>query len=84
LIKKLRKLGADVSFNDPFVPEIRKTREHGDLAGMKSVEIDSSFDLLLLLTDHDEYKSFDFTSIDVPLVDTRNCVNAVPANYLKA
>ena len=75
LIEKLEALGAEVSYNDPFVPEIRLSREHAPLAGRKSVPISDDFDLLLLVTAHDAYRSFDFSTVRVPVVDSRGCVD---------
>ncbi len=74
LIEKLEKLGATVSYNDPYVPIIRPSREWSKFAGRKSVEISGDFDLILISTAHDEYKAFDFGSISVPVLDTRNVV----------
>lgn len=84
LTKKLEEKGASVSYNDPYVPEIRMTREHPEYAGRRSVEVTDDFDCILLATHHDEYKDFDFSSFTCPIVDTRNCVTSTPAKYYKA
>jgi len=84
LMEKLLAKGAEVDYNDPFVPVIPKTREYADMAGKKSVEIDDSFDLILLSTDHEKYKSFDFSDYPCPVVDTRNCIKHKPQSYYKA
>lgn len=84
LIEKLEKLGAEVSYNDPHIPEIKPTREHAHLAGRKSVEISDQFDLILLATHHREYSEVDFSDFRCPIVDTRNCVQQPPAQYFKA
>lgn len=87
LIEKLEALGATVSYHDPHVPVIPLTREHACYAGRKSVtEITPSYDLILLATGHDEYKSFDFSAYPIPLVDTRNAVppHLRPANFHRA
>jgi UDP-N-acetyl-D-glucosamine dehydrogenase len=87
LIEKFESFGADVSFHDPFVPVIPKTREHAQYAGRKSVaQITDTYDLIVLSTGHDCYKSHDFSSYKAPLVDTRNAVPAAnrPAHYHKA
>ncbi len=75
LIEKLEALGARVSYNDPFVPEIRPSREHAALAGRKSVPISNDFDLLLLVTAHDFYRAYDFSTVTIPVVDSRACVD---------
>lgn len=84
LTKKLEEKGAQVSYNDPYVPEIKETREHPEYAGRKSVEITDDYDCVLVATHHNEYKDFDFSGYKSPLVDTRNCVSKRPAKYYKA
>ena len=74
LIDKLEGMGAVVSYNDPYIPAIRVTREYAKYAGRRSVPITDAYDLIILSTAHDEYKSFDFGSLHVPLLDTRNAV----------
>jgi UDP-N-acetyl-D-glucosamine dehydrogenase len=75
LIEKFESLGAKVSYHDPHVPVIPLTREHAVYAGRKSVPaITPDYDLIVLATGHDEYKTFDFSDYDVPLVDTRNAI----------
>jgi len=84
LIKKLEAMGASVDYHDPHVPVIRQTREHPQYAGRKSVPVTDTYDLILLATHHDEYKTFDFSAYTAPLVDTRNCVTRKPAKYFRA
>jgi len=74
LMEKLEERGAVVSYNDPYVPVIRPSREFSRYAGRKSVEISGAYDLILIATAHDEYKKMDLTSYNVPIVDTRNVV----------
>jgi UDP-N-acetyl-D-glucosamine dehydrogenase len=74
LIEKLEHLGAEVSYNDPYIPVIGISREYAKYAGRKSVEIRGDFDLILIATAHDEYKNIDFKSLGVPVVDTRNII----------
>jgi UDP-N-acetyl-D-glucosamine dehydrogenase len=75
LLDLLEKRGAATAFHDPHVDEIPPTREHGHLAGRRSVPLTpetlAQFDAVLLVTDHD--------AIDYPVlrdaslvVDTRN------------
>jgi UDP-N-acetyl-D-glucosamine dehydrogenase len=78
LMEKLEKLGAIVSYNDPFIPEIRPSREFARYAGRKSIAISGEYDLLLVATAHDEYRKTDFGKLGIPIVDTRNIV---PGHY---
>lgn len=87
LIEKLEALGANVFYHDPHVPVIPRTREHAEYAGRRSVaSLDGDYDLMVLSTGHDEYKTHDFSGHVCPLVDTRNAVSPSrrPAKYYKA
>jgi UDP-N-acetyl-D-glucosamine dehydrogenase len=84
LIEKLEERGASVSYNDPYIPTIRPTREFPKLAGRKSVEISNAFDLILIATAHDEYKKINFEQFTVPVVDTRNIVVRKSGRVYKA
>lgn len=84
IMEKLEDLSAEVSYNDPNVPRIRPSREYSHYAGQKSVPVDDSYDLILLLTAHREYKTFDFSNFTTPIVDTRNCITTRPIKYHQA
>jgi len=86
LIEKLEAKGAKVEYHDPYVPEIRMTREHKQLAGRKSVAITHSCDLVLISTAHGCFRDHDFTSYKVPVVDTRNLIplGRRPRSYFQA
>ena len=72
LMEKLEAMGAIVAYNDPYIPEIRSTREFGRFAGRKSVELSRGYDLIIIVTAHEQYKGIDFDSLGIPVVDTRN------------
>ena len=74
LMEKLEEMGAQVSYNDPYIPVIRQTREHARYAGIRSVPVSGDYDLLLIATAHDEYRALDLLSFGIPVVDTRNLV----------
>ncbi|HSR12296.1 MAG TPA: nucleotide sugar dehydrogenase, partial [Thermodesulfobacteriota bacterium] len=76
LMEMLEELGAAVSYNDPYIPEIRPSREFAHFAGRKSVKIEPGYDLILIATAHDEYRNFDFAALKIPVVDTRNLFRA--------
>ncbi|MEW5797658.1 MAG: nucleotide sugar dehydrogenase [Bacteroidota bacterium] len=77
LMEKLEKKGAIVEYNDPHIPVIPPTREHAQYTGKKSTPISNNFDVLLISTNHKEYFSYDYSSLSIPVVDTRNVVSAV-------
>ncbi len=76
LIEILRDKGAEVDYNDPYIPVLPKTRKYN--YDMKSVELTAeniaSFDLLLLSTDHDDYKeNLEMINTNAKVIlDTRN------------
>jgi UDP-N-acetyl-D-glucosamine dehydrogenase len=81
IIEILQALGADVSYLDPYFPEIPPTREHAELRGMKTAAFDeptlSEFDAVMIATDHD---CFDYEALvgwSKLVVDTRNATKAV-------
>ncbi len=55
LIDLLEARGAAVSYHDPFIPVIPRTRDHPHLAGRESVPLSraAEFDAVLIATDHD-------------------------------
>ena len=70
LMEKLESKGAVVDYHDSYLPVVPPTREHVHFTGKHSVFIEDSYDLILLSTDHAEYKEFDFSNYSCPLVDT--------------
>jgi len=85
LMEKLEAKGAMVAYNDPHVPVIKPTREHPQFAGRESQPLaPTGYDLALIATAHDEYKNFDFSSWEIPVVDTRRCVSTRPGRYYSA
>ena len=84
LIEKLEERGAVVSYNDPYIPEIRPSREFARYGGWRSVPVSNDFDLLLISTAHDVYRDLKFDSLTIPVVDTRNLLKDKKANYYRA
>lgn len=91
IMDMLQKMGAKVSYHDPYVPVIPRTREYGHLAGMKSVAFDQStmelFDAVLIATDHSNVDYSLVVKWCRLIVDTRNATKAVgtvPANVVRA
>lgn len=84
LLDLLKARGAELAYYDPYVPEIRLTREHSHWAGLKSIEwkpeVLETFDLALIATAHanvDYEELFDHSKI---VVDTRNATRALQPN----
>ncbi len=76
LIELLERRGAAVDYHDPFVPEIPLTRQHAPLAGRRSKDISSdalsSYDAVLIATDHDAIDWPHVVRHSKLIVDTRN------------
>ncbi|MBN1556037.1 MAG: nucleotide sugar dehydrogenase [Phycisphaerae bacterium] len=81
LIELLQENGAKVSYNDPHCPVIKHTREHPQLAGMKSTPITAGnlkkFDAVLISTDHTSYDQKFIVKHANLVVDTRNATKNV-------
>ena len=86
LMEKLEAQEAMVLYHDPYVPEIRVTREHKALAGRKSVPFNEPCDLMLIATAHGCFREYDFARLAIPVVDTRNLIplGKRPVAYFQA
>lgn len=76
LIELLEQRGAIVDFHDPHVKEIPITREHSNLAGRLSVNLEpsklASYCAALIATDHDAIDYSAIAAFSKLVVDTRN------------
>jgi UDP-N-acetyl-D-glucosamine dehydrogenase len=84
IISLLEKRRATVDYNDPHVPSIRPGRCSHEVAGRESRPITGDYDAIVLCTNHREYDDFDFTALDVPLIDCRNAARHRPRRYYPA
>ena len=73
IMELLMAKGADVHYSDPHLPKAPKTRKFNyDLTSVElTVENIKSFELLILLTDHDEFEFDLIEKYAKLLVDTR-------------
>lgn len=80
LMNLLKARGADVAYYDPYVPAIKPTREHGHLAGTRSVSWDrrtiEGFDAVLIATNHACVNYQELADWAACIVDTRNAMAA--------
>ncbi len=76
IFNKLKKLGAEVNFNDDYIPIIPKTREHKNLEGIQSETITAEkikkYDGVIVLTDHSYYDLDLIFKHSKLIFDTRN------------
>ncbi len=78
LMDELADRGAEISYFDPWIPEIIPTREHGDWTGTRSVEWNeetiSSFDCIVISTAHSSIDYHQLGEWAKCIVDTRNAM----------
>ena len=81
IMEIIQERGGNVSFHDPYIPEILPTREHAELQGMKSVTFDeptiSKFDAVLITTDHSNVDYGSLVAWSKLVIDTRNATKNV-------
>ncbi|MBL6730004.1 MAG: nucleotide sugar dehydrogenase [Bacteroidia bacterium] len=79
----LKAKGAEISYYDPFIPEVLPTREHADWTGTKSIdwnkEIVSDFDAVLISTNHSTIDYAELAEWSECVIDTRNATNGIEA-----
>jgi len=83
IMSALREKGAEVSYYDPHIPRITRTREHAEWTGTESVGWShatiSSFDCVVIATNHADYNLEELADWAPLIVDTRNAMSAVPS-----
>ena len=91
LINLIEERGATADYYDPFIPVIPPTREHAELAGRRSVQLDpdqlKSYDAVLVATDHDDVDYALIGEHSGLVIDTRNAFSRAGLsgeNLLKA
>jgi UDP-N-acetyl-D-glucosamine dehydrogenase len=76
ILERFEARGAAVAYHDRWIPVIPPTREHGDLAGRRSVELTaevvSGHDLTVVVTDHRDVDYRLIAGAAKLIVDTRN------------
>ena len=77
IIELLQEQGAEVSYNDPYLPFVGRGRKY-DLH-MKSVSLDNlgQYDCVLIVTDHSTYDYARLASEAQLVVDTRNATKGI-------
>ncbi len=82
IIELLEGRGAKTDYHDPFIPVIGPSRQHGALAGRRSVPLAgaSGYDLVLIVTNHDGIDWEALVAAAPLTVDTRNATRDVKQN----
>jgi UDP-N-acetyl-D-glucosamine dehydrogenase len=81
IIELLERRGAHVDFHDPYVPFIPSTRQYGQLAGRPTIDLSPdtvrSYDVAIIVTDHDAVDYGVLVDHARLVVDTRNAVERI-------
>lgn len=81
LMDLLKDYGANISYYDHYIPEIWVTREHEEWAGMKTIAWDqqtiSSFDAVIISTNHSDINYQELADWNDVIIDTRNAMKNV-------
>ena len=80
----LEQKGAVVFYNDPFIPEIRPSREFAAYAGRRSADIGGDYDLIILCTAHSQYSDINPQELQAPVLDTRGALPDAPGRVYRA
>ncbi len=85
LIEIFRRNGAEVDYNDPYIPKISASRKYN--FNMISVELSKEnlkkYDILILSTDHSEYDYKFIVANSNLIIDTRNIFSKIGINSSK-
>jgi UDP-N-acetyl-D-glucosamine dehydrogenase len=77
----LEEYGANVSYYDPHIPEIKPTREHAEWTGTKSIswneEVVSDYDAVVISTDHSAIDYEELAEWSDCIIDSRNALKNV-------
>jgi UDP-N-acetyl-D-glucosamine dehydrogenase len=82
IIELLRRAGAQVDYNDPFLPHVGRGRHYDlnmDSVSMKDV---SQYDVVLIATDHSSYNYPQIVSQAKLVVDTRNATKGIASKKI--
>jgi UDP-N-acetyl-D-glucosamine dehydrogenase len=82
IIELLRKRGAHVEYNDPFIPSVGRGRKYA--LDMTSTSLDHipEFDCVVIATDHSQYDYPAIVSKAQLVVDTRNATRGLTADNI--
>jgi UDP-N-acetyl-D-glucosamine dehydrogenase len=82
IIERLKDLGADVAYHDPYFPVVGRGRHYN--LHMKCASLDdlSSYDCVLILTDHSDYDYKRIVEEAQLVVDSRNATKGISAGNI--
>ncbi|MDZ7693109.1 MAG: nucleotide sugar dehydrogenase [Balneolaceae bacterium] len=81
LMDLLKEYGASVSYYDHYIPRIHETREHKEWTGLETVawnkETISSFDAVIISTNHSDIDYQELADWNDIIIDTRNAMKHI-------
>ena len=77
IIELLQKEGAEVSYNDPYIPMIGKGRKYNLQIKSAPLENLNQYDCVLIVTDHSDYDYARIVRESRLVVDTRNATHGI-------
>jgi UDP-N-acetyl-D-glucosamine dehydrogenase len=77
IIEELQRRGADVSYNDPYFPQVGRGRKYNLQMTCTPLENLGQYDCVLIVTDHSDYDYKKIVSEAQLVVDTRNATNGI-------
>ena len=77
----LRRNGAEVAYYDPYIPVIPESRDNKEWMGTQYIkwdkEIISSFDAVIISTNHSNINYFELVEFNECIIDTRNATENI-------
>jgi len=77
IIELLQKQGAEVSYNDPYIPTVGKGRKYDLQMTSSPMENLRQYDCVLIVTDHSSYDYDKIVAESQLVVDTRNATRGI-------
>jgi UDP-N-acetyl-D-glucosamine dehydrogenase len=82
IIELLQKEGAEVSYNDPYIPFVDKGRKYNLQMNSAPLNDLRQYDCVLILTDHSNYDYAKIAKESQLLVDTRNATRGIQSSNI--
>jgi len=82
IIELLQKEGAEVSYNDPYIPMIGKGRRYNLQLRSSALEKLDAYDCVLIVTDHSAYDYAKVVKEAQLVVDTRNATKGISSSKI--
>jgi UDP-N-acetyl-D-glucosamine dehydrogenase len=82
IIEELQKVGADVSYNDPYFPTVGRGRKYNLNMTSTSIEKVKDFDCVLIVTNHSTYDYQKIVNEAKLVVDSRNATGHIKSDKI--